>query len=184
MTLKFRFRKYIDPKTYAEHGIIGIPDTPAFVVSTQYEKYNNISGSGNLATSWHNALVLSAKPTEEVLQDYFKREWVEQDGIDVYAPRERKRKAVANELEMMIFTADRKTTQSVERITKTLNEWGIFEYYDNYHRGLKRLIYEGYTVLHEVSRNGMRGVNFKINCTNVLGYDIKNYNPATGLNLW
>lgn len=184
MTLKFRFRKFIAPADYSVCGVSGLPDYPAFTTNTQYLTYNTLTGSGNLATTWNNAIVLYAKPTEEELQDYFKREWVEEDGIDVYAPKDRKRKAVKNEIEMVLYQPDKKALQSFDNIKNTLNGWGVFEYYDNYHKGLKRLIYEGYTLIADMSRNGMRVIHFRLICTNVLGHDIKNYNSSTGANLW
>lgn len=184
MTLKFKFRKFISPSDYSVCGVSGIPDTPAFTTSPNYATYNSLTQNGNLSSTWNNAIVMSAKTTEEVLQDYFKREWVEEDGIDVYAPSARTRKATKSDIEMMIYLPDRKATQSFEQIKNTLNEWGIFEYYDNYNKGLKRLIYEGVEIIQDITRNNMKVLHFRLKCTNVLGYDNKNYNPSTGSTLW
>lgn len=184
MTFKFKFRKFLSPDDYAVCGVSGISETPAFSTSTEYTKYNEITGSGNLSTTWNNAIVLSAATTEEDLQDYFKREWVEEDGVDVYINGARKRKAVKNEIEMIIYQPNKKSIQSFVAITDTLNDWGIFEYYDNYNKGLKRLVYDGVSIIADRERNGMRVIHFKIKCNNILGYDNKNFNPSTGEALW
>ena len=179
--MKFRFRKFIAPADYAACGVSSaIGDTPAFSTDLSLTLYNTLTGSGSLVSVWNNAILLSGKPTQEKTQDYFKREWVEEDGIDVYAPAARKRKASENEIEMLIYAKNKKAIASFETIMSTINEYGIFEFYDTYNRSLRRLIYEGIEILENKERSDMRVIHFKIKCTNVLGYDNYNYNPSTG----
>lgn len=179
--MKFRFRKFISPSDYAVCGIpSAIGDTPAFSTDLSLNLYNTLTGNGNLIYTWNGAILLSAKPTQEKTQDYFKREWVEEDGIDVYAPSSRKRKAADNEIEMLIYAKNKKAISSFDIILKTINEYGIFEFYDTYNRSLRRLVYDGIEILENKERSDMRVIHFKIKCTNVLGYDNYNYNPSTG----
>lgn len=159
MAFQFKFRKFIG-------------DTPV------------PSAIPSLDSNWNGAIVLSAQTTNEEYQSYFTREWVEDDGIEVYKPESKKHKAGKNDIEFLLYGVDATVRQSFNTIIKTLNDWGVFEYYDNYNKGLKRLIYDSFTVIKEIERNGNRVIHFKISCTNILGYDIKNFNPTNGTTLW
>jgi len=184
MSVKFKFRKFISPDSYAACGISGVSDNAAFTTSTEYATYNELTESGSLVAMWNNAIVLSAPTTKEETQEYFTREWVEDDGVDVYLKGAKKRKAVKNELDLLIYTSERKANQSFNTIINKLNEWGVFEYYDTYYKGLKRLTYEGFEIILERTRDGNKVIHFKITCTNILGYDNKNFNPSTGGTIW
>ena len=179
--MKFRFRKFIAPDEYAACGIpSAVGDTPAFSGDLSFAKYNLLTGSGNLVYKWNEAILLSCPHTEETTQEYFKREWIEEDGIDVYATGARKRKAVPNTIEMLIYTQNKKAIASFDTIKNTINGYGVFEMYDNYNKSLRRLIYDSMEILENKERDNMRIIHFRIKCTNVLGYDNYNFNPSTG----
>lgn len=185
MSFKFRFRKFIAPSDYAACGISSaVPDIPAFSTNSEYSVYNELTGNGSLLSQWNNATVLYALATEEQAQDYFTRQWIEEDGVEVYIPSAKKLKPAKNDIEMLIYTQDKRALRSFVTLVRQLNEWGVFEYYDNYHKGLKRLVYEGFEMVKDMERDGMRVMHFKLKCNNILGYDNKNFNPSTGLPLW
>lgn len=140
------------------------------------------TGINALATTWsdYTAVILFAKPTEETYNDYFKRSWAEQDGVEVYFTENNVTKEATNELEFLIYEADATATKNFDKLKAKLNEWGIFEYYDNYHKGLKRLVMDSVSIIMDMERNGKRVIHFKIKCTNILGKDIKNFDPDTG----
>lgn len=182
-SFRFRFRKFISGDDYAACGIPSATPSPAPFNNT-YTEYNALSGNSMLSAKWNNAIVLSAPKTQEENMDYFKREWIEEDGVDVYITGRRKRKEAKNEIEMLIYTDDNKALKSFFEITDTLNSWGIFEYYDNYQKGLKRLVYEGYETIANIQRDGKRVIHFKLKCNNILGYDNVNFNASTGETIW
>lgn len=174
MVHQFKFRKYVAPSSYA-----GVSDPPLFTNAVGYSAFNSATESGVIANTWNNAIVLSAPMTDQKTQDYFSREWVEEDGIDVYIPNARKRKSAKNEIEMLIYEQSNTAISNLNTIIDKLNSWGVFEYYDNYNRVLKRLVYDGYDTILNRARDvdvsgtkiSKRVIHFKINCTNVLGYD-------------
>lgn len=179
MAFLFGFRKYVDG---TEHSI---GSTPAFNPSISgYASYNTASENMLLSEKWNNAVVLSAPTTKETFQKYFKRTWIEEDGIDVYIPSEKTHSEASNDIIMFIYAENNTALKEYAKITKKLNNWGVFEYYDNYYNGLKRLVLENVDIIKEKERNGYRFIHFTLKCTNVLGYDIKNYNPSTGEVLW
>lgn len=188
MDFKFRFRKFIsnDDATASAIFIEGntIKNPPAFSTAVEYLAYNSATNSGTLLSKWFDAIVLSAPLTDEEYQQYFTREWVENEGVEVYLPNSKKHKASKNDIEMLIYTTDKKAVRAFNDITQALNAWGVFEYYDNYNKGLKRLVYEGFTIIKDMQRDGNRVIHFKIKCNNILGYDNKNFNPSAGGQLW
>ena len=188
MDFKFKFRKFISnddieySATFAPSAQITEP--PAFTTTGNYLAYNTLTDSGVLSSKWNGAIVLSAPLTDEEYQGYFTREWVENEGIEVYLPNSKKHKASKNDIKLLIYTSDKKAIKAFVDITEKLNGWGVFEYYDNYNKGLKRLVYEGYTIIKDMQRDGNRVIHFKIKCNNILGYDNKNFNPSVGGTLW
>lgn len=169
---KFKLRKFLAPDMYAACGVSEVEDVPPFSNDAKYLKYNEITGSGSLASKWNNSIILSAPITSEKFKEYFSRDWIEQDGIDVLFVEDNKVKSNSNELEFLIYAADKKAVASFNAIKDTITAWGIFEYTDNYNKVLKRLVLDEVDIVKNVMRDNARLIHFKLKCTNILGKDL------------
>jgi hypothetical protein len=180
--MKFRFRKFLTQVQAASAGATAYP--APFTDSSAYDTYNAATGSGALRSAYFlttgDAVVLSVSDSNPNFKEYFKRDWIEEDGIEIYQPSTMKHKASVVEIEMLIYAADATALGYYNAIKNQLATWGLFEYYDDYHKALKRLIADSIEMIRDEQRNTRRVIHFRIKCTNVLGYDILNFNPDTG----
>lgn len=187
MATKFRFRKYIAPEDYPlnpDTTPLNLPDPPAFSNDSAYTLYNEVSYNGVLLSRWNDAIMLSVKSINPEYKDFFKRDFIEDTGVDVYIPAARPTKACDDTIEMLIYAPEKKALRSFDAIRSTLNGWGVFEYYDNYHKGLKRLILQKVEVIKDITRAGERVIHFNLHCLNVQGEDNNNFNPSLGGTLY
>ena len=179
--MKFRFRKFL---TQVEAVSAGASAYPApFTDSSTYATYNAATKSGALRAFFvtsGDSVVLSVSDSNPNFKEYFKRDWIEEDGIEIYQPSTMKHKASVVEIEILIYAADATALGYYNAIKNQLATWGLFEYYDDYHKALKRLITDSIEIIKDEQRNTRRVIHFRIKCTNVLGYDILNFNPDTG----
>lgn len=145
-------------------------------VSIDFRKFVSPGGEGsavawNLQPTWNGASYMSATKVSPEYKDFFKREWIEEDGVDVYVPGARTVKECEDTIELILQGPTATVKSNFNTISSTLNGYGVFEYRDDFNNVVKRLVLKKIDIVLHDTRAGMTTIQFKLVCLNVLGKD-------------
>jgi hypothetical protein len=121
-------------------------------------------------TEWGVRIISVKGHDTEKPKEYYKINWPEQHGLEVYVPNDRKVADVEVELRG-IYIGD-SATSNLEQMKAFLRGNGILNYSDTFRNIDFDIVYEQYIVEAERNRNGLQFVQFKLTFTKNINQNI------------